>query len=815
MSNTVSDSNVNPIGVPPTTSVRVSSIMLNIPGKSSHNVLVISQFSGDYSGGTGGIVVAEIRLDGNLMINSQVNSLEGDAGTLVSLSGVLSLTPGTHQLDLNAFATNLQFLSAHHRSLSAVDLDACEVGTQLFSVANVKCFGAIGEEVHNRGSISANSNQLKLDAPAQGETPLHTWVEGAGIAIAAAGKHGQSALVTRIAKVVDDLNFVLAAPALHDAQDASITNDDSQPIQDAINPFGDTGGTVYFAAGTYICQGTVVLDNHSKIALVGPAARLGLEAGGATLIYARCSGSLITLDGSSNIFFQHLTFQYRNPKYDGDLVKCGTVNANTSFVVWERCLFVAPLGINGITRVTTARSLLNLNNTVSCTVRECGFNGAQTGIWGADGSYSNVICVQQCAFNNCDQWAILNPGESWAIKNCVFEPDSHGRPSGIGTDGLFFSYGLEISGCWFGDVGATAQITQVAVASNVLTITANNNFAVGVMVAFNSVATATFLNGQTVTILTVSATEFTANFRHADHGPTADTGNAVMTGTGKAWNVLFVLGASITGNRIAPAGGASDPAFILTAGSQGVFFGGNRIEGGIGIQYPANGYVFWSAVIGNDMGTTKPIANAGAVVPLTLLANTNLANDITYGLKLGSGEAGWSSDVLMNLGYISTLPQNLLVSAVAWIDGFTKDADDNQPFVHGSLGLIAPSAQPAAEVVVLAGQKGAHQKPATVARFGYSSGVPYMKGAVMAETLGTTVASQAAIVATGQIFHVSGVATVSTITPPFGSFTGRITIIPDDGFSWDTAGNIGKAGTAQVGLAVSFAYDGSKWWPTT
>lgn len=57
-----------------------------------------------------------------------------------------------------------------------LNLDACKVATELFSVANVKCFGAIGKEVHNRGWISANSNQLKLDAPAQGETPLRTWL---------------------------------------------------------------------------------------------------------------------------------------------------------------------------------------------------------------------------------------------------------------------------------------------------------------------------------------------------------------------------------------------------------------------------------------------------------------------------------------------------------------------------------------------------------------------------------------------------------------------------------------------------------------
>ena len=210
-----------------------------------------------------------------------------------------------------------------------------------------------------------------------------------------------------------------------------------------------------------------------------------------------------------------------------------------------------------------------------------------------------------------------------------------------------------------------------------------------------------------------------------------------------------------------------------------------------------------------------PIVGDGQVARLTVLANTNVANKTTHGLRIGFGEAEWSSDVAMNLGFISTLPQNLLVTGLAWMDGATRDADDKQTFVHGSLGLIAPSGQPAAEVVVLAGQKGGHQRPATAARFGYNNGVPYMKGAVVAETVGAVVASKAVMFATGQIFHVSGVAKVSTIAPPFDSFTGTITLIPDDAFSWDTIGNIGRAGAAQVGLAVSFTYDGLKWWPNT
>src|SRR5216684_3772424 len=142
MSNTTTDSNSNPIGVPPSTNVAVSTVSLDVVGNSSHEVFVTGQFSADCSGATGGIVVASILVDSNPSLNTQMNNLEGDTGTILSLSGVVSLTPGKHQLDLSAFAENLQFVSAHHRSLSVVDLDA-----DLRCVENIASLTALAASV--------------------------------------------------------------------------------------------------------------------------------------------------------------------------------------------------------------------------------------------------------------------------------------------------------------------------------------------------------------------------------------------------------------------------------------------------------------------------------------------------------------------------------------------------------------------------------------------------------------------------------------------------------------------------------------------
>lgn len=74
MSNAATDSNVNPIGVPPTTNVTVSTVSLDIAGGSPHRVLLTGQFSVDGKGGHGGIVISSILVDGNLRLNTQINN---------------------------------------------------------------------------------------------------------------------------------------------------------------------------------------------------------------------------------------------------------------------------------------------------------------------------------------------------------------------------------------------------------------------------------------------------------------------------------------------------------------------------------------------------------------------------------------------------------------------------------------------------------------------------------------------------------------------------------------------------------------------
>ncbi len=80
--------------------------------------------------------------------------------------------------------------------------------------------------------------------------------------------------------------------------------------------------------------------------------------------------------------------------------------------------------------------------------------------------------------------------------------------------------------------------------------------------------------------------------------------------------------------------------------------------------------------------------------------------------------------------------------------------------------------------------------------------------------VGSSVTAATTISPTGMIFHVTGTTAIATINLPFTGFTGTITIIPDAAFTTTTAGNIARASTAVISRAITFTYDGTKWYPS-
>jgi Putative Ig domain len=77
-------------------------------------------------------------------------------------------------------------------------------------------------------------------------------------------------------------------------------------------------------------------------------------------------------------------------------------------------------------------------------------------------------------------------------------------------------------------VNASANITSFSITSNVVTFQATNNFAAGTMVQISGLTTGTYLNGQTLTVLSAGLTgaQFEANFNNPDVTSTNDSGTA-------------------------------------------------------------------------------------------------------------------------------------------------------------------------------------------------------------------------------------------------------------------------------------------------
>lgn len=92
-------------------------------------------------------------------------------------------------------------------------------------------------------------------------------------------------------------------------------------------------------------------------------------------------------------------------------------------------------------------------------------------------------------------------------------------------------------------------------------------------------------------------------------------------------------------------------------------------------------------------------------------------------------------------------------------------------------------------------------------------------GGAQITVVGATLASAATIAPVSLITHVTGVASIATITPPYAEFTGVIFLIADGAWTWTAAGNITVAATtvATVGKAYPFLYDKHlatpKWHP--
>lgn len=102
-------------------------------------------------------------------------------------------------------------------------------------------------------------------------------------------------------------------------------------------------------------------------------------------------------------------------------------------------------------------------------------------------------------------------------------------PTDVAVHGQSNGYGYSIGGLVSVINGLPVFCSNVALTSNVCTVTATNAFVTGQVVNLNGFTGATFLNGQQVTVLStgLSAAQFEFNFTNANYSSTADVGLAL------------------------------------------------------------------------------------------------------------------------------------------------------------------------------------------------------------------------------------------------------------------------------------------------
>ena len=184
----------------------------------------------------------------------------------------------------------------------------------------------------------------------------------------------------------------------------------------------------------------------------------------------------------------------------------------------------------------------------------------------------------------------------------------------------------------------TANITQVSLTSNVVTVTCANGFNANTQAICTGLTGATFLNGQTLVIATASPTQFTAPFVHGNYGPTADSGTATDFGIVQSME-------SEPGNVNPATLTFTNP---VTAGNTVLALTGGHNAGGFGA-----GYGDITSIGGTVTGGSWTIINSPSGSTFSPHVNMGIMSGVTGG-----------SSVVLNFG-ASAVGADLIILEIA------------------------------------------------------------------------------------------------------------------------------------------------------
>ncbi len=258
----------------------------------------------------------------------------------------------------------------------------------------------------------------------------------------------------------------------------------------------------------------------------------------------------------------------------------------------------------------------------------------------------------------------------------------------------------------------------------------------------------------------------------------------------------------------------------------------------LGHQAGLNSTASYDVFIGNESGTNSTGAYNVFIGDSSGYANLAGNNNMFLGYRSGKKNTSGTFNMFMGsqAGINNTTGTNNIF--IGYNSGAGNSTGTGNIYIGQSAGLSIPAGQNNTCIGTQSGMLASGSRNVFIGyQAGYSEAgndklyinnsnatLPLITGdfvtrfvkinGYFAKTVGAAVASAATITPTGMIFHVTGTTAITTINLPYAGFTGSITIIPDAAFTTGTAGNIAVTTNAAISKAITFTYDGTKWYPS-
>lgn len=466
-----------------------------------------------------------------------------------------------------------------------------------------------------------------------------------------------------------------------------------------------------FTYGTHIriTQGTMYNVNDNGVAFVDLDGALANNCVGSAQVYSQDAPGILVGGGEGGIAVASGAVAFSKAHTFGLLAAVaftGLASGNNNTMIFENCV--------------TSNGPASLNLPIGfqvkeCTMTNCTAEHAQIGYQAGTGT----ACYNNLADPD-DTVACFTASEGqvpWTATQTYFGPGSAPVTS-VKVEHAFAIPGIE---------GGTQTL---------LTIVAANSFLPGTPVVFSNLATATFLNysvnGITFTVYTSSPTGFTAIvptavYDHANYGPTADTGKAIVgqyvvkNGFKQIVSVAGISGGSEpswngTLNGTTTDGGITwlNIGTFVDALATGITFADSAFN----VASPATNYNFWNAannveftalteIAGNvpDFSSRSPIIMSGLTTTQTGL--------VVYALSSGVQR---SLDVRYYLNTTTAGAAGTITPTFNWSDsggnaqsfvGSTLDLSTVTGFLSGVLPITAKGATNVTVTLTKSGGAGA------------------------------------------------------------------------------------------------------------